>query len=301
MQKFLLLVLVATLIIHNKVKAQPFDKLVKLQAHSATVYHSSGYEQRAVSIAERMDKAIAYYIELLSFSPVVTLLILDTADWKKYTTSGAVYGMPHFDEKRRLLFVAASDNPFWKSFLPPLEKLPSALRNQVESVYKKEDSLISMEAFFDLLALHELGHAFHMQAGLTMQRKWLGELFVNILLHSYIAGKEPASLPALTLFPKMVIGNGVGGFKYTRLADIEERYDEIGRDYPNNYGWYQCRWHSAAAIIYDTAGKLVGKRIWEALSSQKERLSDEQLLVFLATAEQAVAAMVTDWDRDIIR
>ena len=37
------------------------------------------------------------------------------------------------------------------------------------------------------------------------------------------------------------------------LADLENRYDEIGQRYPQNYGWYQSRWHSSAADIYDAA------------------------------------------------
>ena len=83
-----------------------------------------------------------------------------------------------------------------------------------------------------------------------MQRKWMGELFVNILLHTYVAENEPQSLPALTLFPKMVVAAGSSEFKYTSLNDIQERYNDIARDYPKNYGWYQCRWHAAAADIY---------------------------------------------------
>ena len=53
-----------------------------------------------------------------------------------------------------------------------------------------------------LLALHELGHAFHQQGGLKMHRNWMGELFCNILLHTYIAENEPEQLPALTVLPK---------------------------------------------------------------------------------------------------
>jgi hypothetical protein len=75
--------------------------------------------------------------------------------------------------------VAAEDNALWKSFIPPSEQLPPSLAAQIKEVYSKDDAL-TMQPFFDLLALHELGHAFHQQAGLTMQRKWMGELFCNI-------------------------------------------------------------------------------------------------------------------------
>ena len=122
------------------------------------------------------------------------------------------------------------------------------------------------------------------------------------MLHTYIAENEPELLPALTLFPQMVIGNGTKGYKYTSLADIENLYNEIGRNHPRNYGWYQCRWHAAAATIYDKAGKQVCKKIWDAFKKQKEKLTDEQLIDFLLTnADKAVADMMQHWDEQTIK
>jgi len=228
------------------VRAQQFADLIVLKGRSIEVYFSPGYEVRAAAIALRVEKALTYDQQLLGFKPTVTLLVLSDADWNRYAAKGAVFGMPHYTDMKTLI-VAAHDNAFWKSFVPPLDQLPDNLRAQVTTVYKTGDSSLSMQAFFDLLAIHELGHAFHQQAGLTMQRKWMGELFVNILLHTYVAENEPQSLQALTLFPKMVIADGSNEFKYTSLNDIQERYDEIGQHYPKNYGWYQCGWHVASA------------------------------------------------------
>ena len=79
-----------------------------------------------------------------------------------------------------------------KFYTPPaLNQLPPALSRQVQKVYKNSEDNLSMQDFLDLLALHELGPAFHTQGGLKMQRNWMGELFVNILLHAYIAENEP--------------------------------------------------------------------------------------------------------------
>lgn len=280
--------------------AQQYNKLGKLNDHSARVYYSKGHEQRARAIALRMDKAMAYYQQLLPFRPSVTLLVLGEADWSQYTFF-PVYGMPHYTGDSTLV-VAASDNAFWKSFLPSLEQLPTELRQAVQATYRRPGGSLSMEAFFDLLALHELGHAFHFQGGLNLQRKWMGELFVNILLHTYVAEKEPESLPALTLFPRMVVGGGTKEFAYTSLADIEARYEEIGQRHPQNYGWYQSRWHSAAAAIYEAAGPQIGRTLWEAFKRQSEPLGDEALAAFLeASGAKAVAGMMRSWDQDTVR
>jgi hypothetical protein len=283
------------MLIMQSAKCQ-YDSLKALKDHSFKAFYSEGNEMRAVSIASRIDKAITYHQQLLGFRPTVKLLILNPADWAKYTSGQMVYGMPHYTDDKTLV-VAAQDNPFWKSFVPPLEQLPEALRTQIQKAYTMPDGSLSMQAFFDLLAIHELGHAFHLQPGLTMQRKWMGELFPNIFLHTYIAEKEPESLAALTLFPQMVIAAGKKEYKYTTLNDIEERYKEIGLKFPKNYGWYQSRWHKAAADIYIAGGKQVLIKLFNALKSNKEILTDDQLVKFLETsADKSVADVMRNWD-----
>lgn len=288
------------LLIMQTVQAQNFDKLTALESKSIRVYHSAGYEQRATSITHRLEKAISFHEQLVKFRPTVTLLVLSAADWSSYTNF-PVYGMPHYNDAQTLI-VAAEDNPFWKSFIPSMDQLPVELRTQIETTYRNSEGKLSMEGFFDLLALHELGHAFHQQGGLKMQRNWMGELFCNILLHTYIAENEPEQLPALTVFPNMVIAGGTKEYKYTALQDIEERYEEIGKQHAKNYGWYQSRWHHSAANIYDAGGKELFAKLWRALQQHQTSLSNEELLVFLDNAgAKPVADMVRNWERDMKR
>lgn len=301
MQQSFFISLLFTLTLARPVSAQSPDSLNQLKNRDFAVYYSTGHQQRAETTAQRIGKAMAYQQQLLGFKPTITLYVLSVADWKIYT-SGMVYGMPHYDEKDNRLIVAAEDNPFWQSFLPPPDQLPAELRGPVQKAYTTTNGQLSMQAFFDLLAVHELGHAFHIQGGLTMQRMWMGELYCNILLHTYIAEKEPELLPALTLFPRMVVAAGAKEFKFTTLKDVHEKYNEIGQQYPKNYGWYQCRWHSAAAGIYDAAGKQVCRKLWDALKGKKEILTDEQLAAFLETAvDKSIAAMMRNWDRDTVK
>ena len=53
----------------------------------------------------------------------------------------------------------------------------------------------------------------------------MGELFVNIMLHTYVAEKQPELLPALETFPNMVVGGGTADYKFTSLNDFEELYN----------------------------------------------------------------------------
>ena len=176
----------------STVFGQSLEDLNHLEGDKTKTYYSNGSKEQAEIMAKRCDNVISFYKSLINFEPTVTLLVLSAVDWSKYTDF-PVYGMPHYNDAKTLI-VASEDNNFWKSFIPPLDQLPKELAQQISKTYSGKDNSLSMRGFFDLLAIHELGHAFHEQGGLTMQRKWMGELFANILLHTYIAEKEPELL-----------------------------------------------------------------------------------------------------------
>lgn len=269
--------------------------LIELKGFSQQVYYSPGHEERAKEIAARSNRAINYFNRLLGFKPNTKLYILAEADWAAYA-SPTVYGMPHYPDSSRLV-IAAEDNDFWRSFLPPVDKLPPLLAAKVKSAYGKVGGTYTMMPFFDLLALHELGHGFHNQAKLTMHRKWMGELFVNIMLHTYIAENEPALLPALETFPEMVMAAGTAEYKFTSLADFERLYDNLGMG-PKNYGWYQCNLHNAGKNIYNAGGVAVIKKLWSAFKIHQTSMSDEAFVNMLSTeVHSSVADVYLKWDK----
>ena len=275
--------------------AQNYDSLNHLDGYQTKVYYSNGTNERAKIMASRCDKVVQFYKKQIRFEPSVTLLILSPQDWSKYTNF-PVYGMPHYNDNKTLI-VASDDNDFWKSFIPPISQLPRQLADQIISTYSNKNGDLTMQAFFDLLAIHELGHAYHNQGKLTMQRKWMGELFANILLHTYIAENEPELLPALTVFPKMVEAGGKSELKYTSLKDLETNYTEIGQKYPKNYGWYQSRWHIAAGNIYNTGKVKTFKKLWVTLKSNNEVLDNAAFASLLSRkVHRSVADVLLKWD-----
>jgi len=272
-------------------KSQAFADLNELTGFSIKAYYSPGNEERAKVIVGRCERTIEYVKGLVGFKPTVSLFILNPEHWKKYATF-PVYGMPHYPDSERLI-IASEDNDFWKSFIPPLDQLPIDLAGQIRKAYTASDGTLSMMAFFDLLALHELGHGFHEQGGLTMQRLWMQELFCNIMLHTYIAEKEPTNLSALEVFPEMVVAGGSTGYEFTTLADFEKRYDNMD---PKNYGWYQCRLHVAGKNIYNAGGQRTFIKLWKGLKENKEKMTDEQFASFLSKkVSREVAKVQTDW------
>jgi hypothetical protein len=268
-----------------------------LKGFTQTFYYSSGRQERAKSIAEFMENAGNYFQKEIKFTPKTTVFILAPQDWKAVAAKPLldVYGFPHNIDSARLV-VAADDNDFWSSFLPPVDKLPASMAAQVAKAYGKKDGSYSMMPFFDLLALHEMGHSYTSQAGLKMHRHWMGELFVNIMLHTYVAEKQPQLLPALETFPDMVVGAGTAEYGFTSLEDFEKLYPTLGMG-PKNYGWYQSKLHSAAKDIYNAGGSETMKKLWQALKKHQEEMTDIEFANMLnKEVSPSVANVYLKWN-----
>lgn len=272
--------------------------LEELKGFTQTFYYSPGCEGRAKEIAVLMEQAGNYFQQQIGFTPKTTLYILAPKHWKDIAAKPLleVYGFPHNLDHERLA-IAAEDNAFWRSFLPPVEQLSPSIAAQVKKAYGKADGSYSMMPFFDLLALHEMGHSYTAQAGLKMQRNWMGELFVNIMLHTYVAEQQPERLPALEAFPNMVVEDGSAKYKFTSLEDFEKLYATLGMG-PQNYGWYQSKLHSSAKDIYNAGGKNVLKNLWIALIKHQEEMSDEAFVNMLKKeVHPSVAAVYSQWNK----
>lgn len=271
--------------------------LNRLEGQNIDTYFSEGSNEQAVYMANLCDSVISFYKSIIEFQPTVTLLVLSPDDWSSYTTF-PVYGMPHYPDEKTLV-VASDDNDFWKSMLPPLDQLPTQLAATISKTYVDDSGNLTMRVFFDLLAIHELGHAFHEQGDLTMQRIWMKELFANMFLHTYIAEKKPELLPELTIFPQMVVSStNKEALKYTTLEELENNYGLITQQYPQNYGWYQCKWHIASGNIYDEGGIAVFQKLWKVLKTQKVSLDDSEFSTLLSNVvHKSVADVPLNWNK----
>jgi hypothetical protein len=274
----------------------PPAQLDTIKGVNQTIYYSAGRVERARSIVNFMHSAITYFQNEISFTPNTKLYILAPQDWKGIAAQPLknVYGFPHNLDSGRLV-IAADDNAFWASFLPPVEKFPPPLAAQISKAYGKPDGTYSMMPFFDLLALHELGHSYTSQAGLKMHRHWMAELFVNIMLHTYVAEKQPQLLPALEAFPDMVIAAGASGYPFTSLVDFERLYPTLGMG-AKNYGWYQCRLHAAAKAIYNSGGSGIMKKLWTVLKKYQREMTDNEFTTMLSKeVHPSVANVYLKW------
>lgn len=271
--------------------------LQELKGFTQNYYYSSGYEDRALKLAQLMEDAGRFYQTELGFTPQIKMFILAPQDWKSYAAPPLhdVYGFPHNIDRVRLA-VAAEDNDFWWSFLKNPNQLPKEMKGRVTAAYGTSEGNYSMKPFFDLLAIHEMGHSYTSQAGIKTQRHWMEELFVNIMLHTYIAENQKNLLPALETFPDMVVNAGSDTYRYTSLADFEKLYQTMGMG-PENYGWYQSMLHAQAKHIYNAGGKNVMKKLWKALKNNQKEMTDEGFAaMLLKDVHPSVANVYLKWN-----
>lgn len=285
------------LLLTNIIFGQTYDSLQQLNEGSRTVYFSENAKTKALKIIDNVAKAEIYFQNEFKVKPTYTLLVLSPSDWKKYAHPNAIYGIPHYLPDGRLI-VASENNDFWKRNTPPIDKLPHELAQKMKEIYTDENGEINLTDAFDLLAVHELGHAFQNAAGMLKQRSWLNELCSNVLLHTYLAEKKPSHLPYITVFTQAAFKSfPPEKLKYTKLEDFETYYNEIAQKHPDNYGWYQCLFHVVAGEIYDGGGVTAMRKMWDTLLAQKQKLSDEDLTNLLKNTHPAVEQAITKWSK----
>lgn len=278
------------------VKAQSLDNLQQIMIDKTEVYHSTSEAVSGKFSGQLCAEANAYFAGTLEQLEVpFRLLVLSKEDWPVFTNPQLIYGMPHYKGDGKTLVVAAEDNDFWRRQVPNPANAPSPFKELIPVVYNL-DGNISGRYFFDLLAVHELGHAWNWAGKLNTQRKWMSELFCNMMLHTFIAEKRAELLPGLETLPAYWVQADVGKLKYTTLRQFDEDYNALGLENPFNYGWYQFRFHHAAKLLYDEVGAEAMVKLWNFLKANQEKLSDEDLVNKLEKeVHPYLAELVLNW------
>jgi hypothetical protein len=154
---------------------------------------------------------------------------------------------------------------------------------------------------FDLVTVHEIGHAFEVLGDLRLPTFWLGEIFVNLALHAFVATRMPESLATLEVLPTVGAGSRRLGARmraegYSTLEELEAHY--TGGDDPMsplNYVWFQYRWQRLAAKTFEADGEAGLVRFWDCFHA-KDRLNSSE-----ATAASLAALLRTEVSRTLGR
>jgi hypothetical protein len=236
------------------------DGLVEVPGGLPT-FASAGLEVRAALIGRIAADSHEYIAELLGFSPGTQVLVLSEVDWPSRTET-PLYGLPNASDGT--LVVAGTEAPFWGQLT---EMVAEVDQPELARVYGSGGA-IRLGPFFDLVAVHEVGHVFH-EGSQHFPRLWLQELFANLCLHTWVAERSPESLPILMTLPRLGAKASPEAFAHRTRDDFERLYTGVGGP---NYVWFQFRLQLEAAALYDRAGAAALTRMFDAF-----RLDDAAL------------------------
>jgi hypothetical protein len=245
--------------------------LPRLDGYPFEVRYSDGALTRARVAAGVAADAYAYFSRLFSgVEPDIALVVVDERNWPGKSLP---YGLPFFrnepDEIRPgIVVMPAGGGDFWIGIAQDLRAASPRGYAKLLATYPDGAGGVDLQPFFDLITIHELGHAFEVLGDLRLPTFWLSEIFVNLAMHAFVATQLPASLPTLETLPTVgarsrKLAARMRAQGYTTLDELQAHYT-AGDDpmSPLNYVWFQYRWQRLAANMFDSDGEDGLARFW---------------------------------------
>jgi hypothetical protein len=282
--------------------------LPSLGGYPFEVRYSEGSLVRARAAADLAADAYAYFRQLFSVEPEIAFIMAAEADWPG---GGLPYGLPFFrnepDEIRPgIVVMPAGRGDFWSAMAQDLRDTSPRGYAKLLATYPNRAGGLDLQPFFDLITIHELGHAFEVLGDLRFPTFWLSEIFVNLALHAFVASRLPTSLPTLEVLS--TVGAGSRNLAARMRAEGYSTLDELQAHYagsddpmsPRNYVWFQYRWQRLAARMFDADGEAGLVRFWDCFHATNRLDSGEATAASLAPllrteVSETLGRAVRDW------
>jgi hypothetical protein len=251
------------------------SELPRLGGYPFEVRYSDGVLVRARAVADVAADAHLYFSRVFSgVEPDIAIVVVNEADW----TGSGPYGLPFFSDdtgeiRPGIVVMPAGGGDFWTAMAQDLRDASTCGYAKLLATYPDGAGGLDLQPFFDLVTIHELGHAFEVLGDLRLPTFWLSEIFVNLALHAFVATRLPASLPTLEVLSTVGAGNRKLAARmraegYTTLEELQAHY--TGSDdsmSPLNYVWFQYRWQRLAAQMFEVDGEDGLVRFWDCFHS----------------------------------
>ena len=264
--------------------------LTRLDGYPFDVRYSDGALTRARAAAEITADAYAYFGQLFpGVEPDLAVIVADEADW----TSRQPYGLPFFNDdadqiRPGIIVIPAGNGDFWIAMGEDLREASPRAYPRLLATYPDGAGGLDLQPFFDLVTIHELGHAFETLGDLRLPTFWLSEIFANLALHAYVATRRPESLDTLEVLASVGaqsrrLATRMRAEAYSTLEELDAHYTGGGDPMsPLNYVWFQYRWQRLAATMFDTDGEGGLVRFWQCFHENDRVLSGASTAASLA-------------------
>jgi hypothetical protein len=272
------------------------SELSQLGGYPFEVRYSDGSLVRARAAADVAANAYVYFSRLFAaVEPDIALIVAEEADW----SGSGPYGLPFFRDdagelRPGIVVMPAGGGDFWNGIAQDLRDASPRGYAKLLATYPDGTGGLDLQPFFDLITIHELGHAFETLGDLRLPTFWLSEIFVNLAMHAFVATQLPASLPTLEVLP--IVGAGSRKLAartraegYSTLEELQAHYTG-GNDSMNplNYVWYQYRWLRLVAKMFEVDGEGGLVRFWDCFHSTDRVNAGE------ATAASLAPLLITE-------
>jgi hypothetical protein len=284
------------------------SELSQLTGYPFEVRYSDGSLARARAAADVAANAYGYFSRLFSAAePDIAVIVANEADW----SGNGPYGLPFFRDdpgeiRPGIVLMPAGGGDFWEGIGQDIRDASPRGYAKLLATYPDGTGGLELQPFFDLITIHELGHAFEVLGDLRLPTLWLSEIFVNLAMHAFVATQLPASLQTLEVLPTVGAGSRklaaqmrAGG--YSTLEELQAHYTggDDSMD-PLNYVWYQHRWLRLAAKMFEVDGEDGLVRFWDCFHSVDRVNASEATAASLApllTTEVSpiLGRAVRDW------
>jgi hypothetical protein len=253
------------------------SELPSLGGYPFEVRYSNGALAHATAAADVAAAAYGYFSRLFCWvAPDIAIVVAGEADWPDL---GPPFGLPFFRDNAAelrpgIVVMPVGGGEFWVEIAQELRVASRGGYARLRAGYPDGAGGVDLQPYFDLITIHELGHAFEVLGDLRLPTHWLSEIFVNLAMHVFVATQLPASLPTLEVLP--TVGAGSRKLAARWRAEGYSTLDELHAHYtggedsmsPLNYVWYQYRWLRLVARMFEADGEDGLVRFWECFHAR---------------------------------
>lgn len=237
----------------------PMGKIKELGIPSLTgkvpAYYSSKHRQHAEKLQSAIEDMNAFFMERVGVQTKVTLLLLDSKDWKAVT--GRPYVLPFVWNAALesdglvvtgspwVIFVpATTGSPAFSLLMARKEAIP---RETLQTFLKANNTTFEavVDQFVDVIGFHEFGHTLTANFGIATSNAWFEEFLAHYWSYAYISERQPKWKHVFDLLgrPSAVRPQN------TSLEDFERLITQV-----DDYGWYQGMFEARIREIYPKLG-----------------------------------------------
>lgn len=165
--------------------------LAYLGGYPFEVRYSDGSLVCARAAADITRDAYVYFKRLFSVEPDIAVIVASEADWE----SRQPYGLPFFNDdegqiRPGIVVMPAGSGDFWAGMGQDIRDASPRGYARLLAAYPGVADGLDLQPFFDLVTIHELGHAFEVLGDLRLPAFWLGEIFADLALHAFVATRQ---------------------------------------------------------------------------------------------------------------